>query len=191
MRPEPGETLGLVIAVTFLAGFVVIALVIGTGHLGDVAVFVLGRELAGTLLTGAAVAGVLGLLGWAGIRGAGHVGAHGHVHRVADGSNRGRELLQRHEDAHQRVCARVGGGGSTIRIWPENGGWSGTTTFHDPRRVGALPPEKKIAIDLAGLIAAPGTTSPTDEPHAEQHAREADDPSQAMREGRKIARRYV
>lgn len=114
-------------------------------------------------------------------------GAHGHI-TYAEGTDQGLASLTKHEEAHQRVTRAVGGGGSTVSIWrTSDGGWAGKCTFHDPARVAALEPEKKIAISLAGIIAAPDTTSPTDKPHAKAYSREADNPSQAMRDGKKIA----
>lgn len=118
-----------------------------------------------------------------------HGHAHGHVHHVA--GEGGLAALERHEKAHQDVTRRLGGGGSTIRIWRDSGGWSGTTTYHDWRRVAALPPAKQVAICLAGVMAAPSTTSPTDMPHAKAISKTTHRPGETMRQGRKIARRTL
>jgi hypothetical protein len=186
-----GEGFGIAIFVSALLAFVVAAYVAMTGQVDDVLIWALGAALLNTIVTWLGAIAVLAIVSIACYMSRGHAAAHGHVHHVAQGGDKGRESLMTHEKAHQKVCARVGGGGSTIRVWPENGGWSGVTTFHDPHRVASLSPEKKIAISLAGIIAAPGTTSPTDKPHAKEYSRESDNPGQAMREGRRIARRIV
>lgn len=186
----PGEAGGLAIYTTAAALWLTLIITAMTGTIDDLIAWVFGPGFLRTVGVWAAVAGVVVLLGWAARRG-GLVGAHGHVHRIADGSDRGRDALQKHEDAHQRVGARVGAGGSTVRIWPDGGGWAGVTRWHDPGKYAALPPEKQIAIDVAGIMAAPSTDSPTDMPHARAVARGAPNPGKAMREGRRIARRYI
>jgi hypothetical protein len=187
MRESSGTGIGFT-----LLGVLAAALIGAvTGTIDDVIVWMFGLELIHTVLSWGAVILVITAIIFVSKRGD-HDVAYGstHTHFVA-GGDKARESLQRHEDAHQKVCARVGGGGSTIHIWPENGGWSGKTVFHNPHRVAALPPEQKIAIALAGLIAAPDTTSPTDKPDAKAYAKESDNRSAAMRKGKSIARRIV
>lgn len=190
MRENSGIWAGVVFLILWVIG-VGAAL---TGTLDDLVVWIFGMELLKTIgawLTAIVIAAIVILVGK--VSGGGHGAAYGstHVHSVAGTGEAARAELEKHEKAHKDVTAAVGGGGSTIHIWPDGGGWSGKTVFHDPYRVAALSPEKKIAIALAGLIAAPNTTSPTDKPHAKEYAREADNPRQAMRKGRSIARREI
>jgi len=187
-----GETFGASLFVAGLVTFAGAAYAAMTGTIDDILIWAIGAALLDSILKWLTlIAVVAAVIGICVLKNHMSEGAYGHVHHVAAGGDKGRESLMEHEKAHQKVCSRVGGGGSTIEIWPDGGGWSGVTRFHDPARVAALPPEKKIAISLAGMIAAPDTTSPTDKPHAKEYSREADNPSQAMRDGKKIARRIV
>jgi hypothetical protein len=160
-----------------------------TGYLADPRTL---SEVGLTVLGGLLIClVVVALVGWVKSGGRRHA-AHGHAHvHHFSGRDGGREALMRHEKAHQRVGARVGAGGSTVRIWQEEGGWSGVTHFHDQRKLAKLTPEKSIAISLAGILAAPNTTSPTDLPHAKATAATTPNPAKAMREGKKIARRKL
>jgi hypothetical protein len=188
-----GENIGVAVFIGGMATFVGGVYVAMTGQVDDLFIWALGWELVKSiLLWGFFIAIVIGaFLYWSGREPA---GAHGHI-TYAAGNDRALAQLEKHENAHKKVTAAVGGGGSTVKIWAINGdprnGYAGTCTFHDPGRVAKLEPEKKIAIDLAGLIAAPETTSPTDKPHAKAHAKEANNPSEAMRKGKQIARRHV
>lgn len=185
-----GETFGVGLFIAGLIAFAGTAYMVATATLDDFLVWAIGGELLQAILNWGilgAIVGALLLFGYSRIPDA----AHGHI-TYAEGTNRGLAQLEKHEKAHQTVTARVGGGGSTVRIWQTpDGGWAGTTTFHDPHRVAALAPEKKVAIALSGIIAAPDTTSPTDKPHARAYAAESDNPRRAMREGKAIARRIV
>lgn len=147
---EPGETLGLVIAVTVGAILFGSMIVVGTGHLGDVAVFVLGRELLDTLAawaTGLAVlAAVVAAWRWSVQRD--RIRIHYAPHRdTSPGGDYVRRVTIPHEaHGHAAVASGVKARGIRARAFADGSGW-----VEASRR--GLSLAESLAITVAGEMA--------------------------------------